>query len=72
MKTFEIGKTYTTRSICDSECIYSATVVARTPKTIQASIHGKVKTFRVAPNWDGSAEMFKPFGTYSMCPIMQA
>ena len=29
MKTFEIGKTYTTRSICDSECIYSATVVAR-------------------------------------------
>jgi len=72
MKTFEIGKTYTTSSICDHNCIYSATVVARTPKTIKATIHGKVKSFRVAPNWDGSAESFKPFGNYSMCPVIHA
>lgn len=72
MKTFEIGKTYTTRSIADSECVFSVTVVARTAKTIKASIRGEVKSFRVSASWDGAAESFKPFGTYSMCPVIHA
>lgn len=32
MKKFEIGKEYFTRSICDSECIFSIKITGRTAK----------------------------------------
>lgn len=34
MKKFEIGKEYFTRSICDSECIFSIKITGRTAKTV--------------------------------------
>jgi len=34
MSTFVVGKTYTTRSVCDHDCIISATIVKRTAKTV--------------------------------------
>jgi hypothetical protein len=64
---FEIGNTYTTRSACDHDCIFSITVVARTAKTIKTS---KGKTLRIS-EYDGR-EQVKPYGTYSMCPIISA
>lgn len=67
MKTFEPGKTYTARSICDHNCVISVTVSKRTAKTITTKTG---KTLRVAV-YDG-AEFVKPWGSYSMAPIVRA
>ena len=67
MKSFEPGKTYYTRSICDWECIYAETIVSRTAKTIKTA---KGKTFRV--NVWNDTEQFKPNGSYSMCAVISA
>ena len=70
MTTFQIGKTYTTRSICDYDCIISITVLARTAKTIKAKVRGELKTLRIA-EYEGR-EMVKPWGSYSMSPAIKA
>lgn len=70
MAKFETGKTYTTRSICDSDHIISVTIAKRTEKTVTAKVMGKMKTFRVS--YLLGAESFKPWGNYSMCPIIRA
>jgi hypothetical protein len=70
-KTFEIGKTYATRSLCDYECIFSFTVVARTAKTItiESNAWGTVK--RGIRLYD-DVEICKPLGSYSMAPTIHA
>ena len=70
MMKFEAGKTYTTRSICDHDCIIAVTIAKRTAKTVTATVRGEQKTFRVA-EYDG-AEFIKPWGSYSMAPIIRA
>jgi hypothetical protein len=65
--TFQAGKTYTTRSACDYDCIFSVTVAKRTAKTITTS---NGKTLRVAL-WNG-VETVKPCGSYSMAPVIRA
>lgn len=67
MKQFEAGKTYSTRSIVDSDYMVAITVASRTAKTIKTTAG---KTLRVA-DFDG-AECVKPWGSYSMCPIIRA
>lgn len=67
MFKFETGKTYTTRSIGDADCIIRVTVLRRTAKTL-VTMSGK--TLRIA-EYDGS-EYVKPWGSYSMCPIVRA
>ncbi len=69
-KTFEIGRSYKTRSICDSNCWFSLTVVGRTAKTIKANVGGKMKTLRLSVY--AGAEFVKPYGSYSMAPIINA
>lgn len=64
---FEPGKTYTTRSICDHDCIIRETITSRTAKTVTTT---RGKTFRVS-EYNG-IEQFKPWGNYSMAPIMSA
>lgn len=64
---FQVGKTYATRSVCDSECIISKTIARRTAKTIVTT---EGKSFRVSL-WRG-VEQFKPWGSYSMAPILSA
>ena len=67
---FQVGKTYQTRSACDYDCIFSFEVLARTPKQITISQHGR--TFkRGVYTYDG-IEHCKPLGTYSMCPVISA
>ncbi len=65
--TFTTGKTYTGRSACDHNCIFSLTVAKRTAKTITTT---SGKTLRVGL-YDG-AEFVKPMGSYSMAPIIAA
>ena len=71
MKKFEIGKTYSTRSACDYECVFSFEVVRRTEKTvwIKDRMQG-IKGRRV--EIDEGVEMIRPYGSYSMAPIIRA
>ena len=68
MKTFEINKTYSVRSICDHNCIWTFEVLKRTKSTITLmEVDTKeVKTCRI------NAETVFPLGKYSMCPVLSA
>jgi len=70
MNKFEAGKTYSTRSICDHNCIITVEVISRTAKTIKAKTDDGLKTLRIG-EYDG-AEFVKPWGSYSMAPIVFA
>jgi hypothetical protein len=70
-KTFEIGKTYSTRSACDYDCIYAWTVISRTAKQLTLeSRHGEI-TKRGIQFLDGVESCF-PSGRYSMAPVIRA
>lgn len=68
---FEVGKTYKTSSLCDSECIYSFTILKRTAKRMTFTNHGETVTRGVWVGEDG-VERCKPHGTYSMCAVIRA
>ena len=72
LAAFQVGRTYSTRSVCDHECIFSITVESRTACfiTTAAAKHQPSKRLKVN-EWDG-AETVAPMGQYSMCPIINA
>jgi hypothetical protein len=67
MTQFQIGKTYFTRSICDADTIIRVTVSKRTDKTIVTDSGDRLRV----KVWNG-VEQVKPWGTYSMAPIVSA
>jgi hypothetical protein len=67
---FQVGKTYSTRSICDYECILSFTILARTDKYVTVDVN--CKTVRRGISIYEGVEKFKPYGTYSMCAVVSA
>ena len=71
---FETGKTYTTRSIGDHNCIIAVTVFKRTARTITTRnpLGTDNKTFRIGSYTIDGAEFIKPWGSYSMAPIITA
>ena len=70
-KTFQVGETYSTRSACDHECVFSFTVISRTAKFIQVEDkHGRVSRCKVQI-WDGNESAY-PMGRYSMAPCIRA
>lgn len=69
---FEAGKTYTGRSICDSNCIYRMTVVSRTPKTIKVKMQDSANVKTLRPGIYDGVEFVKPNGSYSMALIIRA
>jgi len=76
MIKFETGKTYRTRSPGDHDCVLDYKIISRTAKTLKSfdKMDNQVKTYRISiweGNWEG-VEMFKPWGSYSMCPMMSA
>lgn len=75
MKKFEIGKTYSTRSICNADCVISYTIISRTESTITATDEcGETKRFRINKKLSEfrKAETFLPWGKYSMAPMISA
>jgi hypothetical protein len=68
--SFQVGKTYFDRSICDHNCIFSFTILARTAKSVTINVRGK--TARKGLTTYNGVEQFKPFGTYSMCAVVSA
>lgn len=67
---FEVGEKYATRSMADYDCIYSFAILARTEKTVTVLVYGKTVCRRLRVR--SGVEYFKPFGTYSMCPVIYA
>jgi len=77
MKTIEFkkGRKYYTRSVCDYNCIWRFTVIARTACTVTLKDeHGEIKRCRIdktsAKHF--GAESVRPLGNYSMAPILTA
>lgn len=70
LKTFETGKEYSCRSICDHNCIWTYEILKRTAKTITINIDGKNVSRRIYI-YD-NAECVNPLGTFSMAPILTA
>ena len=70
--TFNTGDKLATSSICNSDCIYEAEVIKRTPKTVTIKQHGRDdKRCNVWLDDEGS-ECIYPHGVYSMCAIFRA
>ncbi len=67
MVKFELGKTYYTRSVADYDTIVRVTVAKRTDKTIVTAAGDRLK-IKV---WD-DVEQVKPWGSFSMAPIVSA
>ena len=67
MTKFETGKTYYTRSVADYDTIVSVTVAKRTDKTIVTAAGDRLRI----NVWQG-VEQVKPWGSYSMAPIVGA
>jgi hypothetical protein len=68
---FQVGKTYATRSICDSDTWFSFKILARTAKTVTIPVHNGKTARRGIYIYEG-VEQFRPYGSYSMCPIVGA
>lgn len=73
MTQFEVGKTYYTRSLCDHNCIIAVTITKRTAKTVTGveRYRTEAKTFRPYVD-DRGNETIRPWGSYSMSPIVDA
>ena len=67
MVKFETGKAYYTRSVADYDTIVRVTVAKRTDKTIVTAAGDRLK-IKV---WN-DVEQVKPWGSYSMAPIVSA
>lgn len=67
IKQFLVGKAYYTRSICNHDCVFTITIQSRTEKTLRTS---EDKLLRIKVR--NGIEEVKPYGTYSMCPIISA
>lgn len=74
MKKFEVGKTYSVRSICNHDCIWTYKVIARTAATITITDGKETKKCRVNKKTSEyrNAESIFPLGQYSMAPILSA
>lgn len=74
MKQFEVGKKYTHGWISNSEHFTTWEVTKRTKQTITITDGTETKTCKIVKKlseWRG-AECIRPFGNYSMCPILEA
>jgi len=68
---FQVGKTYSCRSICDYDCIFTFTVVERTAQMVTLSAAHRAPIRRKVRVWNG-VEQVDPLGRYSMSPVLGA
>ena len=74
MKKFEIGSTYSMTSICDHNCTWTYTVIARTAQTVTLSDGKETKKCRINKKYSEyrNTETVFPLGQSSMCPMLSA
>ena len=69
LAAFEVGVTYSMRSVCDYDCEWKRTVFKRTAKTVTFTDGKRCKIS--IHSIDGN-EYCRPLGSYSMAPILSA
>ena len=69
MNTFEIGKEYYSRSICNHDCVFTIKIVKRTDKTVTFERNGKTRRTKLFS--DERGEYIIPY-RYSMAPVFRA
>jgi hypothetical protein len=67
---FNVGQTYSGRFMSDYDSIANFTIVKRTAKTVTFARPNGTLTRRVSEYC--GVEQFKPFGSYSMCMVIDA
>ena len=68
---FAVGQVVTARSACDSDCVWTFEVIARTRKFVTLrEDNGDV--MRVGVREHDGEEWASPFGTFSMAPVVRA
>jgi hypothetical protein len=70
MNIIQAGQTLKARSVCDSECVFTAEVIARNGAFATVKVQGNTKRVKVINHGDG--EFLYAMGKYSMCPIFRA
>ena len=70
--TFETGKTYTSRSIGDNDCVWNVKVLKRTAKFLTIKIDGEREVKRVGVSNYNGEEQCLFLGKYSMAPVIRA
>lgn len=69
---FEAGKTYSTRSACDYNCIFVFKIVKRTAKQLTFERRdGELQRCGIKTDSEGN-EYALPMGRYSMAPVIRA
>ena len=74
MKKFEVGTTYSMRSACNQDCVWTFTVTARTAQTItltDGKARQQCRISKTISQYRGAESVF-PLGQYSMAPILSA
>ncbi len=67
LKTIKPGQTLTAQSICDSNCIFTAEVVARSKSMVTVKVMDGIKRCKIKTDREGN-EYIMALGTYSMAP----
>lgn len=70
--TFTTGQVVTATSACDSDCVWTFEVVARTAKFVTLRDVDNGDTMRVGVRCHDGEEWASPFGTFSMAPVVRA
>lgn len=69
---FEIGRTYSCRSIADYECVWTFQVVSRTAKFVTIKQPNNLHSVKVGIKIFQDSEYCHPFGKFSMAPSLYA
>ena len=73
-KSFEVGRRYSCRSACDHECVWTFEVVKRTAVSVWirqiSNVEEPIERRKVSVYM--GEETVRPFGRYSMAPILGA
>lgn len=69
---FEVGTELSVRSMCDSDSVFTWTVIARTAKTVTLSNRYNETTRRTIKTDRNGGEYCLPLGSYSMAPVLRA
>lgn len=68
--TFEVGGSYSARSACDHNTVWTFRVIKRTAKFV--TIQHRDEVLRVGVKVDDQGEWALPFGSFSMAPVIHA
>lgn len=69
--TFEVGQTYSCRSVCSHDTIWTFTVESRTAR-FATLVDSWGDRSRVGIKTDDDGEWMLPLGRYSMAPVLRA